>query len=156
MTPQTRLMLPANARTRVYAQHGIDLLGVGAEHRWPRVRMAGGEIDLSRPDAVAKKYACKLFIDMPEGSAAIEEGDARLTVEFDVAEVPNFGLWLNRRGWTPFRRRTPYLNMAFEPCIGAPDTLSDALGWWHGAHWLDPGETRTWTLTWRGSRVATA
>jgi hypothetical protein len=155
LTPATRLRLPAGARVRVDAQHGIDLGGAGAEHRWPMLRAGGREVDFSRPDAVGAGYACKLFLDLRagDGRAAVEEVGARLDVEFDARRVPNFGLWLNRRGWTPFAGGTPYLNFGFEPCIGAPDTLSDALGPWEGAHWLQPGETREWGLVWRGSGV---
>jgi hypothetical protein len=117
------------------------------------VPAAGKPLDFSQPNAVARAYACKLFLDMPVGRAAIEEGGARLEVTFDTRQVPNFGLWLNKRGWTPFAKGQPYLNLAFEPCIGAPDTLSDALGAWQSAHWLAPAERREWTLTWRASRV---
>jgi galactose mutarotase-like enzyme len=150
LTPSTRVVLPDGARVRVYAQHGIDVGGAGAEHRWPLLAVAGELVDFSRPDRVGAGYACKLFVDMPVGRAAVEENGARLEVAFDVREVPNLGLWINRRGWTPFAGGTPYLNLAFEPCIGAPDTLSDALGDWHGAHWLRAGETREWELRWRG------
>ena len=154
LTPQTKLVLPEGARVRVYAEHGIDLFGTCAEHQWPIFRLERRDVDLSHPDSVARAYACKLFFDMPVGQAAVEEENARLEVTFDVAEVPNFGLWINRRGWTPFKRKKAYLNFAFEPCIGAPDTLSDALGAWRAAHWLEPGETRQWTLTWRGTQAA--
>ncbi len=155
LTPDTRLELPHDARVRVYAEHGISLGGKGAQHRWPNLRVAGTIADFSHPAAVAKKYACKLFLDVPPGPArvAVREGAHRLTATFDAAEVPHFGLWLNHKGWTPFRRGEPYRNMAFEPCIGAPDTLDDALGAWQSAAWLEPGETRGWTLTWRGETL---
>lgn len=161
LTPDTRIVLPDGARVRVHAEHGIDLGGALAEHKWPRLTVAKKRLaDFSRPDAVARHYACKLFLDLPVGRAAVEEaGGARLEVEYDAREVPHFGLWLNRRGWTPFkgglfRRARPYLNFAFEPCIGAPDTLSEALVAWQSAYWLEGGETRRWTLTWRGTRNA--
>jgi len=156
ITKDTRIVLPDGARVRVYAQHGIDLGGSLAEHRWPRVTVAKQKIvDFSHPDAVARRYACKLFLDMPVGWAAVEEGNgARLEVQYDAREIPNFGLWLNRRGWTPFKRTLlkrpkPYLNFAFEPCIGAPDTLSEAIVAWNSAHWLEAGETRGWTMAWK-------
>jgi len=162
LTPRTRIVLPDGARVRVYAEHGIDLGGALHEHRWPRLTVAKQKlVDFSRPDEVGRRYACKLFLDMPAGWAAVEEDGARLEVQYDAREVPNFGLWINRRGWTPFkgslfRRARPYLNFAFEPCIGAPDTLSDAIGPWQGAHWLEVGQTRTWTLTWKaGAKPAT-
>lgn len=155
ITPDSRLVLPDGARVRVWAQHGIDLLGMGAEGRWPRMRVAkGGAANFAEPDAVARKYACKLFLDMPFGRAAVQESDAELEVTWDVNEVPTCGLWLNRRGWTPFRRKRGYLNMAIEPCIGAGDSLAEALGAWRSAHWLEAGEARRWTLAWRGRRLS--
>ena len=152
LTPRTHLLLPEGARTRVYAEHGISLGGQRSEHRWPFVEVDGVARTLARPAAVADGYACKLFLDLPNDARrlAVEEGGARLEVELDAGEVPHFGLWINNRGWTPFAGGAPYLNFAFEPCIGAPDTLDDALGAWNSAAWLEPGETRRWTLTWRG------
>ena len=153
LTPDTRLDLPPASRLHVYAQHEIKL-GTGAtDSRWPLVRVAGKLVDLSRPYSVARRYACKVFLDLLEGHAAVEESGARLEVEFALNEVPNFGLWINRGGWSPFRRGKPYMNLAFEPCIGAPDRLDEALGAWKSAHWLDAGDTRRWSLAWRGRKV---
>jgi galactose mutarotase-like enzyme len=165
LTPDTRLELPIAARVRVWAQHGIDLGGERAEHRWPVLRVRDGgrdggkecERDFTRPARDAAPYACKLFLDLPRPAGgvvrlAVEQDDARLEVEVDAREVPNLGLWLNHGGWTPFADRRGYHNLAFEPCIGAPDPLDAALGEWHGAAWLAPSETRQWTLRWRGRR----
>ena len=167
LTPETRLELPVAARVRVWAQHGIDLGGEGAEHRWPvlRVRDTGRdgataslrERDFTHPVRDAQPYACKLFLDLPRPSTgavrlAIEQGGSRLEVEVDPSEVPNMGLWINHGGWTPFQGGTPYRNLAFEPCIGAPDPLDAALDAWRGAAWLQPGESRSWTLRWRARR----
>lgn len=157
----TRLELPEGARTRVWAEHGIDLGGVGAEHRWPRMRSGGQLLDLSAPArARPEKFACKLFVDLPPGDQAVRviEGTQMLTARFTTSEVPQLALWINhgawnplpRTSWLPWRKPEPYRNLAFEPAIGAPDTLCDALGAWEGAHWLEPGETRRWTITWSG------
>ena len=145
--------MPDGARLRVFARHEIELGEVRSEHRWPVVRGGGKAHDFSNPYAVAKRYACKLFLDMPEGEATLREGDTELTVRFQSPDVPHFGVWLNKRGWTPFRREAPYMNLAFEPCIGAPDTLSDALGDWKSACWLEPGQERRWSLEWSARRV---
>jgi hypothetical protein len=150
LTAQTHITLPPNAKTRVYAQENIDLFGAGADHLWPKLQGQKGRVDLSHPDSVARKYVCKLFVDMPSGHAAVQEGNSRLDVEFDAHEIPNFGLWINKRGWTPFKRGKAYQNFSFAPCIGAPDSLSDALGEWKSAVWLEPGARREWTVTWRG------
>lgn len=153
LTKNTKLEFPEGARVRVWAQHGIELGGPGAEHRWPRAVAAGKNHDFRIPDQIARKYACKLFVDMGTGRAAIEEAGSRLEVSFDTASVTHFGLWLNRGGWSPFARGKSYYNLAFEPCIGAPDSLTEALGQWRSASWLEPGQTREWTLTWRGTRL---
>lgn len=152
LTSRTRLVLPDGARMRVYAEHGISLGGERSEHQWPFVEVRGVARSFSRPAEVAERYACKLFLDVPATARrlAVEEGRARLEVQFDTSDVPHFGLWINNRGWTPFEGGTPYRNLAFEPCIGAPDTLDAALGAWRSAAWIDAGETRRWTLTWRG------
>ena len=153
LAPTTRLDLPPGARARVWARHGDALRGMATEFRWPHVRLEKRIVDMSVPEEVARRYACKLFIDLPPGTSNVgfQDGAARLDVSFDSHAVPNVGLWLNKRGWTPFRRGTPYLNFGLEPCVGAPDALTDALGSWHAAHWLAPGETREWKLTWRAA-----
>ncbi|MFN8582333.1 MAG: hypothetical protein U0163_15335 [Gemmatimonadaceae bacterium] len=48
----------------------------------------------------------------------------------------------------------PYLNLAFQPAIGAPDTLADALGDWESRAMDGAGEFRSWSVRWRG-RVVT-
>ena len=153
LTARTRVHLPRGARLRVDAAHGLGAHEAGADHAWPAVRVDGAPVDVSHPAAVGDGYACKLFLDLPAGPvvAAVEEDDARLEVAMDGGEVTHFGLWLNNGGWTPFAGGRPYRNLAFEPCIGAPDSLADALGRWDAAAWLAPGETRRWTLAWRAT-----
>ena len=156
VSSKTRLDLPAGTRVRVFSQQGIDLGGAGAEHRWPLVQRGGKKkpADLSAPESVARRYACKLFLDAPAGRAAVVEDGARLEVAFDAAAVPTLALAINRRGWTPFARGRGRSYVALAPCSGAPEALRDALDpAWAGAQWLQPGESRTWTLVWRGSRA---
>jgi len=161
LTDATRLELPEGARVRVWAEHGVDLGGQGAEHRWPKARAGGQLLDFSRPARAWKRpYACKLFVDLPPGEQGIRvvEGRDALTARFDGREVTHMALWINRGGWNPlpktswmpWRRPAPYHNLAFEPAIGAPDTLSDALGAWDSAHWIEAGQSRQWTVTWSG------
>lgn len=170
-TPDTRLDLPVAARVRVWSQHNLELGGEGAEHRWPVLRVGGAratpfgprEVDFTRPALAPRRfgdggradYTCKLFLDLPRAAAGrrvrlgVEQQGARLEVEVDSAEVPHLGLWLNHGGGAGVPGARPYFTLGFEPCIGAPDAL-DAAGAWNAAQWLAPGETRRWTLLWRG------
>ncbi len=88
----------------------------------------------------------------------------RLEMHLHGRQVPQVGLWINRRGWAPFatprsalppflrKKAAPYSNLAIAPCLGAPDTLSDALGAWDAAHWIEAGATARWSMWWRGVR----
>ena len=152
LTDDTALDLP-RARMRVFAAHNLAV--ADGDGVWPNLVLADGRVvDLTKPTSIASSFALKVFLDLGErdGHVAIRQGGARLACDFDPREVTHFGLWLNRRGWTPFAKGTPYVNLAFEPCIGAPDPLSDAVSTWKSAAWLEPNATRTWSLTWRASR----
>jgi len=67
----------------------------------------------------------------------------RLELIVDPMEVPQVGVWINSRGWAP-PGRTPYYNIALQPCIGAPDHLSDAVQKWRTARMLASGEECRW------------
>ena len=156
LSGETRLLLPHRSRVRVASQHGIDLGGTGAgassEHQWPHVRLEKRIVDLSRPESVARKYATKLFVDPVGGMVAIEEPPLRLELVVDPQEVPELGVWINRRGLAPRKQRAPNI-IALHPGIGAPDSLADAMGAWQGASTLPPGERRRWKVKWRARRI---
>jgi hypothetical protein len=149
----TTLELPDSSRTRIGAQQGIDLLGVGAEHRWPKLRSAKAIVDFSKPDAVARKFSCTLFVDLASGRASVTEGVHRLHLEFDASQIANFEVSVERRGWAPFGGGANTSSLVISPRIGVPDSLSDALGGWNGAQWVAPGETREWEVVYRGERL---
>lgn len=153
LSAETRILLPHRSRVRIAAQHGIDLgASGGGEHQWPHVRLEKRVADLSRPESVARKYACKLFVDPVGGTIAVEEPPLRLELLVDPREVPDLGIWINRRGAAPGRSKAQNV-LALQPGIGAPDSLAEALGSWKGAHTLAPGESRSWTVRWRARRV---
>lgn len=156
LTEQTRLVLPEGTRLRVAARHDIDLGELRSEHQWPWVRAGVRACDFRTPFDVAKRYACKLFLDAREGTAILQEGAVELAMTWDAREIPHVGLWLNKRGWTPLRGELPYLNLALEPAIGAPDTIDEALGDWKAAAWLEPGERRRWSLHLEGRALPDA
>jgi galactose mutarotase-like enzyme len=168
LTARTRIVLPDGARVRLWSQQGVDFGRRGAEHRWPHLRARGAhkgrELDLSRPFlAAGGDYACKLFVELPrsEVTIVVEEGSARLEMHVHGREIPAVGVSINRaggggagvrRGRWPFARRVRTAStVAIEPCLGAPESLRAALGKWDGAHWLEPGGTARWSMTWRGS-----
>jgi galactose mutarotase-like enzyme len=168
LTARTRIVLPEGARTRRWSQRGVDFGKAGAEHEWPLLSAGGAhkgeKVDLSRPFiATGGDYACKLFVDLPrrEATIVVEEGGARLEMHVHGREIPHVGISINRqsgpgagarRGMWPFGKRARAAStIAIEPCLGAPESLSEALGKWDDAHWLEPGGTARWGMTWRGT-----
>lgn len=140
----TRITLPESARGRVLGQHGVDFLGVGAEHKWPRFRTAKKLVDMTKPDEVGPRYSCHLSFDMPAGVIGISEGTQRLEARYDETKIPQLGLALRKRTGTGLAR-----SLTLQPAIGTPDVLSHAAGLSAGVSWLEPGETREWEIAWR-------
>ena len=142
--PGTRISLPESARGKVLAQAGVDFLGVGAEHKWPRFRTAKKLVDMSVPDEVGARYACHLSFDMPGGIVSISEGTQRLEARFDEKKIPQLGLAIRKRVGTGLVR-----GVTLQPAIGTPDVLAHGAGVSTGVAWLEPGETREWDISWR-------
>jgi hypothetical protein len=103
-------------------------------------------------------------VELPrrEVMIAVEEGGARLEMMLHGREIPTVGVAITKRSaagararrrfWPFARSARPLCTVSIEPCLGAPERLSDALGKWDGAHWLEPGGTARWSMTWRGAR----
>ena len=142
--PTTRISLPESTRGRVLAQSGVDFLGVGAEHKWPRFRTAKKLVDMTKPDEVAPRYACHLSFDMPAGVIGISEGADHIEARYDETKIPQLGLALRKRVGTGLAR-----GLTLQPAIGTPDVLAHGAGVSAGVPWLEPGETREWEISWR-------
>jgi hypothetical protein len=155
LTANTHLDLPYGARAMVGASHGNALRGLSSEFRWPAALAEKARFDFSNPEQVARRYAGRFFVELPDGTkqVAVDEGDARLEVGFDGNMVRGLGLWLNKREWSPDRRAKPEQSLSLEPRIGSSDSLTEALGKSNGVQWIAPDEVREWTLTLRVARA---
>lgn len=91
-------------------------------------------------------FACKLFspagtltgvgLRHPDGSA--------IELDWDAAEIPHLGLWLNLGSWSGCGS-PPYFNLGIEPTTSPHDSLADAVRV-GGAMTLKAQETRHWIL----------
>jgi len=153
LSKSTRLVFPEGTRARVWSQDGVELGGPGAHLRWPRALVGGKLVDLTRPDEVARAYACRIYLDPGAGRAAVEADGARLELSFDIEQVAHVAISIDKPAWSPFGKRRSARTIALAPSIGAPDSLTEALSGWRDAAWIEPGETREWRLTWRAGAV---
>jgi galactose mutarotase-like enzyme len=141
----TMLSLPGISRMKVAAVHGREDWNESDTLAWPEAIGGSGD-SFTFPEEGG--WAAKLFGDLgPEGRMMLTDPrrGERLEIRVQRDEIPQVGVWINCRGWAP-PGRTPYYNLALEPCIGAPDRLDLAATEWQTAQTLRPGETRQWSL----------
>ena len=92
-------------------------------------------------------FDCKLFVKTPDsGRVSVHHctGHESLTMNVDGAVLPWLGLWVNNRGWSGCDAE-PYRNLGLEPSTAAYDSVGDAIDT-KTIPWIEPGETRRWTL----------
>jgi galactose mutarotase-like enzyme len=142
--PGATLELPGVTQVRVAASHGRPDLEPGDIVSWPGA--IGGSADrFTFPEPAG--WALKLFADLGPAAGPMRlidpvEGE-RLEITVDPTQVPQLGLWINAAGWGP-TAAARYYNFALEPCIGAPDSLAEAVTSWGTAQMLEAGEERGW------------
>jgi hypothetical protein len=143
--PGSTLVLPTMAQVRIDAVHGRDDLAPGDTVSW--AGGIGGEQERFVFPAEGA-WAVKAFGDVgASGRMTLTDPrrGERLELLVRPEEVPQVGVWINCRGWTP-PGATPDFELGLAPGIGAPDRLEDALGTWGTAQWLEPGAERQWTV----------
>jgi galactose mutarotase-like enzyme len=143
--PGTVLALPGVRTVKVAAVHGRSDWQESDVIEWPP-GSGGNGAEFTFPEGGS--WAAKLFGDLgAEGRMTLTDPRRGERLEFLVSPqtVPQVGIWINCRGWSP-AGRTPYYNLALEPCIGAPDRLDLAALEWHTAQTLVPGEERHWSV----------
>ncbi len=151
----TRIVLPDGVVTRVVRATGAELGGAGSEHRWPRFALPKRIVDLSRPASVGKRFSARVTMDLPSGGMSLHDGGARLDLAIESAFPAMLAVEIVRAPGS-FLGRAAMSRLILSPGFGAPDSLAEALGAWHGAQWLEAGATRAWTLRWRGTREGAA
>jgi galactose mutarotase-like enzyme len=146
--PGTAVTLPGVKQVKLAAVHGREdftALRKNEVVSWPGA-IGGDSERFTFPENGG--WALKAFGDLgPEGRMVLTDPRRGERLELVVRrdEVPQVGLWINCRGWAP-PGRTPYYNLALEPCIGAPDQLDLAVREWRTAQTLEPGEEREWSV----------
>lgn len=138
----TRVELPGVTRVKVASLLGRNDLTIDSEIPWP---IEGTDFYVMPP---GEGWAAKLFAPSPaEGRAVITDplrGES-LELQWDGADIPWIGVWLNPGGFGP--EGSPHYTLAVEPCLAAPDALDRAVSDWRVAPILRPGEERSWRLT---------
>jgi len=143
--PGMVLDLPHSARFHVAGSIPQDLVSPEQTVQYPFAARG-----LNFPTLPEKSAGCaiKIWSDpLPagEGWAAIHANDGELQMRWDVALLPQVAAWMNFGAWAA-DGGTPYYNLGLEPCIGAQDSLADAVSQYQLFATLPPREPVTWWL----------
>jgi hypothetical protein len=151
-SPSLLLELPRASRSRVAASYGSGLPKAGSEFTWPSLRDGGKLIDLTRPSRIDSRSAVLCYVELSRGRFTLRSESAALEVAGDPGLVSHAHIWTNndtdigrtapRRWW----RFAPEHTLTVGPSVGAPGVLSDAVGSWNTARWIESGETMQWEI----------
>ncbi|MBK9715752.1 MAG: hypothetical protein IPO81_31385 [Kouleothrix sp.] len=141
--PGMRLLLPPEARFNLGGAAPPGLVGQGGGLRYPP---AVRDLDLATlPDSSAG-LAIKLWSEpLEQGWAALSAPDGELRMRWDTALLPQVAVWMNLGAWAG-DGGAPYYNLGLEPCIGAQDSLADAVTIHSLYETLPPRGSRAWRL----------
>jgi hypothetical protein len=124
----------------------------GSEFAWPSLRDGGKLLDLTRPSRMDSRSAVLCYVELARGRFTLRSNSAAMEVVGDPGLVSHAHVWTNndtdigrtspRRWW----RFAPEQSIAVGPSVGAPALLSDAVGSWNTARWIESGETMQWEI----------
>jgi hypothetical protein len=148
--------IPRGARSRVAAAFGEGLPPAGSEFTWPALRDGGKLTNLTQPTRSRPRRAVLCYVELPRGRIVLHDGDDALEISGNPGVVTHARVWINHdsddRGAPPrrwWRRRSPRHAITVAPAVGAPALLSEAVGEWRAARWVEPGETIRWDVRFR-------
>jgi galactose mutarotase-like enzyme len=148
LDPGGAVRLPAATRLHTFSSIDGTRPPAAEPFAFPfTVRGPTREIDLTTLPGGDAAIALKVWSEpLGDGWAElVNVGGRALRMSWDVDEIPQVGLWLNAGGWSG-TGGAPYCNLALEPCIGAQDSLEDAV-LRHRSHGTVPaGATARWRL----------
>lgn len=145
--PGMRLLAPEQARFHrlAFAPQLVHDHDVGFPFA---IEGRAGPTDLCELPEPEAGLALKLWSEpLPAGAgwAAVRAHDGELNMRWDVAELPQLAVWMNLGGWAG-DGDAPYYNLGLEPCIGAQDSLAEAVRDYRLFASVPPRATTTWRL----------
>lgn len=141
--PDMQVLVPTDARFNL---RGTFPPGLVREHTHLAFPLRVGAFDLTELPPTNAGIALKLWSDpLIDGCATLRAADGEFRMRWDANRLPQLGLWLNLGMWAG-DGGAPYYNLGLEPCIGAQDSLYEAVTQYHLFETLDAASARSWSL----------
>ena len=145
--PEMQLLLPRSARFNRSLAIPKDSITEDNDLRYPfSLEVGKNKIDLtSLPEAVSA-FAFKIWSNpLSDGWATLRAEDGEFRMFWDVTKLPQIAVWMNIGAWAGDGGQ-PYYNLGLEPCIGAQDSLEEAITKHNLFGILSPHGRHTWQL----------
>jgi hypothetical protein len=143
--PGMELLLPPSARFNVGGSIPPDLVSLDEKLQYP---FAASGINFPTLPELSSGRAIKIWSDpLPDGNgwASLRAHGGELKMRWDVTLLPQVAAWMNFGAWAA-DGGTPYYNLGLEPCIGAQDSLADAVTLHNLFATVSPYGSKTWWL----------
>jgi galactose mutarotase-like enzyme len=140
--PGMVVQVPSSARFNTWVTLPADLLPSTRDLHFPLTAQGHDLSPLPEPCGIALKlWSEPVFA----GHAALRANDGALHMTWDVLRLPQLGLWLNLGAWAG-DGGAPLYNLGLEPCIGAQDSLEQAVNHEGLFTTLAPRDSYAWWL----------
>lgn len=143
--PEMKLHLPSSARFNVASVFPPELVSTDKDLQYP---LPAAGLNLPALPETNAGRAIKIWSDpLPAdaGWATLRARDGELQMRWEVSLLPQLAAWMNFGAWAA-DGGTPYYNLGLEPCIGAQDSLNDAVHRYQLFATLPPHDSRNWWL----------
>lgn len=141
--PGMQVLVPETARFNLRGTFPPGLVDGHANLKYP---LTVGAFDLTELPPTNAGVALKLWSDpLAQGWATLGAADGEFRMRWDASRLPQVGIWMNLGMWAG-DGGAPYYNLGLEPCIGAQDSLFEAVTQYHLFEKLEPGAARAWSL----------
>lgn len=124
--PDMELHLPSSARFNVAGVYPPDLVSTDKDLQYP---FSAKGLNFPRIPQTNSGRSIKIWSDpLPTdaGWTMLKAADGDLRMKWDVSLLSQLAVWMNFGAWAA-DGGTPYYNLGLEPCIGAQDSLNDAV-----------------------------
>ena len=143
--PGMELRLPSTAQFNVSSAFPPDLVSTTQKLQYP---FAASGLNFPILPEVSVGRAIKIWSDplsLGEGWAAVRANNGELQMHWDIVSLPQIAAWMNLGAWAA-DGGMPYFNLGLEPCIGAQDSLTDAVTINNLFATVPPHGSKTWWL----------
>lgn len=143
--PGMGLHLPSSARFNVAGAFPSDLVLSHKDLQYP---FSASGLNFPLLPETSAGRSIKIWSDplpMSVGWAMLRARDGELRMKWDASHLPQLAAWMNFGAWAA-DGGTPYYNLGLEPCIGAQDSLADAVTTYNLFATLPSEASKIWWL----------